>query len=316
MSRITVGVVGAGVMGRRHLRALSGCSSAKLVGIVDHGDNGADLPDVPTRADLSELLDLRPEAVIVATPAGTHRPIVEDCLASGAHVLVEKPLAASAADARAMVGFAGHSGRLLAVGHVERFSSVTAAIRHAAGVAAPTSITTMRAGSLPRRVADVGVLLDLAVHDIDLVRWATGREYAEMNVDVQAQRGGGHETRARLEGVLDDGTLVTHEVSWLTHRPARRWTLVTNDGRQQSFDLLGSSTDALAAQDEAFLAACRGAPLGMLATGHDGAVAVDIALSGRAQDLSDQRAQLPSHIDRDAAVGANREREGLDAAPL
>jgi len=148
------------------------------------------------------------------------------------------------------------------------------------------------------------------------VRWVTGREYVDLEVDIHESVAGGHETRATLEGRLDDGTAVTHEVSWLGDRPARRWSLVTTDERRVSFDLLNSATDALSAQDKAFLAACRGAPLGPLATAGDGAVAVAVALSGCAQHLPDQRTQLPPALDRNATVGANREGEGMDAGAL
>src|SRR3954464_4551741 len=138
MSRITVGVVGAGVMGQRHLRALSECSAAQVVGVAEHGGDGAGTIDFPRCTTLAQLLDRRPEAVIVATPATTHRAVVQECLANGAHVLVEKPLATSESDARVMVGSAHQAGRLLAVGHVERFSSVAAEIRQAWRAAAPT----------------------------------------------------------------------------------------------------------------------------------------------------------------------------------
>jgi UDP-N-acetylglucosamine 3-dehydrogenase len=276
VTRTRVGLVGAGVMGRRHFAALSYCDTADILGIADHHAESSDWPGVPVFRDLHDLLDLRPEAVIVATPAGSHRSVVEPCLAVGIHVLVEKPLATTVADAHAMVEAARRADCQLAVGHVERFSPAVLDIRRAMGAGAPTSVSTTRVGRRPPQVRDVGALLDLAVHDVDLVRWLTGREYLNAAVDVLATTDDGRETHARVDGVLDDGTRVTHEVSWLAERSIRRWTVAGERGRGDTVDLLSAGTGALVAQDEAFLSACRGGPIGALATAADGAAAVEV----------------------------------------
>jgi len=290
VSRISVGVVGAGVMGQRHLRASSQCASARVVGIADHSSEASPFLDVPVCAELAELLALRPDAVIVATPAGSHREVVEECLAQGAHVLVEKPLASTVLDAQAMVDSARRAGCLLAVGHVERFSPAVARIREAVRAAAPRAITTTRLGPRPTRVRDVGVILDLAVHDIDLVRWLTGRDYADSFVDVLKVSECGRDSRALVKGLLDDGTAVTHEVSWLAEQPTRRWAVMAGDEQLHTYDLPPAGVEALVAQDMAFLAACLGGAVGSLATSADGAAAVEVALSLTADALVRARA--------------------------
>ena len=320
MSRLRVGVVGAGVMGRRHLAALSHCATAEVVGVVDHHPESSS--DVAVFEDIASLLTLTPEAVIVATPASTHRPVAERCLAAGAHVLVEKPLATSSADARAIRDEGRRTGRLVAVGHVERFSAAGASLRRAIREMQATTIATVRTGPRPDRVRDVGALLDLAVHDIDLVRWATGRDYVDVKAGVVDVSQAGHESAAMLAGTLDDGTVVTHEVSWLAEQPARRWTVAARDGAARSFDLLGAGNAPLVAQLEAFVAACVGrAGVTSLATVDDGAAAVEIALAGlrpgalrRAQDRLCHRAHPQSSLEGHAVIGAQREREGLDPA--
>lgn len=263
-------------MGQRHLAALSHCDAADIVGIADHHADSSQWCGIPVLRDLDHLLALRPEAVIVATPAGSHRSVVERCLGEGVPVLVEKPLATSLEDAHAMVEAARRAECLLAVGHVERFSPAVLDVRRAMGAASLTSVSTTRVGRWPPQVRDVGALLDLAIHDVDLVRWLTGRDYLKVDVDVLATTDDGRETHARVDGVLDDGTRVTHEVSWLAEQPIRRWTIAGECGRGDTFDLLSVGTGALQAQDEAFLSACHGGPTGALATAADGVAAVEV----------------------------------------
>lgn len=279
MTPVRVAVVGAGVMGARHVDALSGLPSADLVGVADRNADQSVWPGVPVFDRLEDLLALQPDAVVVATPAASHRQVVERCFALGAHVLVEKPFATTIADADALISAAERAGRRLVVGHVERFSPVMRDVRARLAGEAVISISTMRVGSEPTHVRDVGALLDLAVHDIDLVRWLTGGDYVHVEVDVLSRAPDGRETHARLRAVLDDGTRVSHEVSWLAARPTRRWSVVAERGNVDSIDLLSPHAVALAAQDEAFLADCVGEPgTGWLADAADGAAAVRIAL--------------------------------------
>ena len=311
MSRLRVGVVGAGVMGRRHLAALSQCSMAEVIGVADHHADPSAL-GAPGLRHLEDLLALRPDAVIIATPAGSHRSLAERCLAAGAHVLVEKPLASSLEDARAVEIAAHNAGRLAAVGHVERFSPVAEAIRRAMRLQPPRTIATVRIGSRPQRVRDVGVLLDLAVHDIDLVRWSTGRDYVDVEAYSVEMSEDDHETLAVLAGRLDDGTVVTHEVSWSAPQPTRRWTLAPDRGPSVVVDLTSAGNIALVAQDDAFVAACLGQMSGSsLASAADGVAAVEIALRGlpqpvlrRAQEGPRQRTHPQPTLQWEPVVGA------------
>lgn len=283
-------------MGRRHLAALSGLSTASVVGVADRNADPSASPGTPVLGSLDDLLALRPEAVVVATPAGTHPEVVGRCLARGVHVLVEKPIATSVTDAHAMVAAAERTGLVLSVGHAERFAPVMPRLRAAITAAPPTAISTTRLGMSPARVRDVGVLLDLAVHDIDLVRWLTGREYAQVGVEVMARGEDGRETHARMRGLLDDGTRVTHDVSWIVESAARHWTLTYAHGDDTTFDLMPSRMRTLMDQDAAFLAACHGRPSAApLATGAEGTAAVQVALAAEVDVLPRARGEsLPS----------------------
>jgi predicted dehydrogenase len=246
-------------MGRRHLAALGRVHGVDVVGGVD-----VDATDA-----IGELVALGAEAIVVATPAATHRNLVERCLALGRSVLVEKPLATTVTDADALAAAASSArsdGVIVTVGHVERFAWLAAA----GSVAVGAPIATSRVSRRPARVTDVGVLLDLAVHDIDLVRHLTGEEYASSRVEVIAVDAG-VEVEARIVGVLDSGAAVTHHVSWRAEHVARRFLV-----GERELDR-AATVDPLAEQARAFADACRGTPSRRLATALDGATAVRIA---------------------------------------
>ena len=222
-------------------------------------------------AELDELVRRGAEAAIVATPATTHRPIVERCLELGLHVLVEKPLAPKMADCEALLGAAAGAARagiVVAVAHTERFSSAILDLR----MSTPVAISTVRVGPRPQRIRDVGVLLDVAVHDVDLVRYLTKSEYTSVAVDV-AGTDGGAEVEATIRARLADGSTVEHHAAWGAPNAVRQLVV---DGR--CIDLLAVEPGAaLAAQAGAFVAACLGhGQSPRLATVADGAAAVAV----------------------------------------
>jgi predicted dehydrogenase len=127
-------------------------------------------------------------------------------------------------------------------------------------------------GPRPSRVSDVGVLVDAAVHDVDLVRFLTGREYASVDVQIEAVDAAGVDLAARITALLDDGTDVTHEVSWCEEETIR--TIAIDD---RTVDLIPVDRAAsLVAQDGAFVTACFGGGRGGLARATDGAAALAV----------------------------------------
>ena len=254
MRRLTIGVVGHGVMGRRHLANL------------------ARRPDVDllTEGDVDAVLEQRPDAVIVATSATSHAEDVRRCVTADVHVLVEKPMVTDRNDACAVVALAARSSRVVAVGHVERFSAF-AAIWPASPTI--TEIRTRRLSPPPTRTIDVGVLLDLAVHDVDLVRFLTGAEYLSVTLD-------GDSDSAVVQGRLDNGVLVTHEVSRRADAAIRHWELVDHAGDVVRVDLHSPGSATLQSELTEFIAACRGEGFGRLASSADGAAAVTVVTGG------------------------------------
>lgn len=171
MKRLRCAVIGAGYLGRFHAQKYAAIPRCDLVGVVD--------PDATAReriatelgvavfADHRELLG-RTDAVSVATPTATHHAVARDFLRSGSHVLVEKPITATEAEARELIALAAGGGRVLQVGHLERFNPVILAV--AGELVNPRFIESNRLAPFKPRGTDVSVVLDLMIHDIDLIQ--------------------------------------------------------------------------------------------------------------------------------------------------
>jgi predicted dehydrogenase len=171
MRRLRCAVIGAGYLGRFHAQKYSVIPRCDLVGVAD--------PDAAARerireelgvavfADHRELLG-QTDAVSVATPTATHHPLARDFLRSGSHVLLEKPITATEAEARELIAMAAECGRVLQVGHLERFNPVILAV--AGEIVNPRFIESNRLAPFKPRGTDVSVVLDLMIHDIDLIQ--------------------------------------------------------------------------------------------------------------------------------------------------
>ncbi|MGA8497607.1 MAG: Gfo/Idh/MocA family oxidoreductase, partial [Xanthobacteraceae bacterium] len=169
---LRIGVVGVGVMGSNHARVLSELPGVKLVGVVDpdrkQREHVARHLGCSAFADLDSLIARGVDAVTIAAPTHLHRDIAVDCAARGIHILVEKPIASTIEEGNAIVAAARRAGVTLMAGHVERFNPAVEAIKRAIKGQNILSIAVTRVGPFPPRMSNVGVVIDLAVHDIDL----------------------------------------------------------------------------------------------------------------------------------------------------
>jgi UDP-N-acetylglucosamine 3-dehydrogenase len=237
---LRVGVVGAGVMGSNHARVLAGLPGVRLIGVVDplpaHRTRATELTDCRTFASLEELLAEGVEAVTIAAPTHLHHEIALACIARKIHVLVEKPIASSVEEGRQIVAAAERAGVTLMVGHVERFNPAVAAIKQAISGEDILSIAITRVGPFPPRMSNVGVVIDLAVHDIDLIRWFTESDIVEVQPQLSsavAER----EDIALLQFRTASGVLAHINTNWLTPFKARNVTVATR-GKYVMGDLL------------------------------------------------------------------------------
>jgi predicted dehydrogenase len=179
--QVPVAVIGGGNMGRHHARVYAQLDEARLVGIVDPSPEAAEVAyrsGVPRFSDLAALLvrtDVRAVSIAVPTPA--HFTVAQEAMTAGLHVLVEKPIASTVEEAHALSAFARAHDLILAVGHVERFNPVIRALRRyiaTGGLGVISSLVARRVGGLPAVIPDTDVIVDLAVHDIDIFRALTG----------------------------------------------------------------------------------------------------------------------------------------------
>ncbi len=175
MDRLPVGVIGCGKMGRLHTRVYSQMPQVKLVGVFDAvPESAAQAADqYGTRAftDLEELLS-QVRAITIATPTITHLETARACLAHGVACLIEKPLAKNSTEARQIVDLASKAGVVVQVGHVERFNPAVRAMDRLG--MKPRFIEVTRVSPLTFRSIDVGVVLDMMIHDIDIVLKLSG----------------------------------------------------------------------------------------------------------------------------------------------
>ena len=237
---LRVGVIGAGVMGSNHARVLAGLPDTTLVGVVDplpaHRARATEMTGCHTFATLEELIAEGVDAVTIAAPTHLHHEIALACIAHGIHVLVEKPIASSVEEGRDIVSAARRAGVTLMVGHVERFNPAVAAIKQAISGEDILSIAITRVGPFPPRMSNVGVVIDLAVHDIDLIRWFTESDIVEVQPQLSsavAER----EDIALLQFRTASGVLAHINTNWLTPFKARNVTVATR-GKYVMGDLL------------------------------------------------------------------------------
>ena len=170
MKKLRVGVIGVGHLGQHHARLYADLPGSVLAGVVDADPDRARLVaerhGAPAFDDTAALL-AKVDAVSVAVPTSSHYPVVKACLAAGVHVLVEKPIATTPAEGRELVDLARTRERVLQVGHIERFNPGIRSIRPHIGK--PGFIECHRLSPFGERGIDVDVVLDLMIHDLDMV---------------------------------------------------------------------------------------------------------------------------------------------------
>jgi predicted dehydrogenase len=292
--QIIVGVVGLGAFGRHHARHYAANDGAALVAVADKDPARAEAAaaqfGAKPYADPLQLIG-KVTAVSIATPASDHVRLAKEFIAAGVHVLVEKPLATSSADARALVVAAEAAGVVLQVGHIERFSPAIREIRRrAAGV---RRITALRRSSWSERSADVDVVLDMMIHDIDHALSFAGAPVASVAASGAAVKGPlADEAEAWL--TFTNGAIATLSASRVAERQERKLTVIDEE-RVFAADLAAPALaiavrrsrepaevatfaphDNLAAEIAAFIRSVRtGEPAE--ADGHAGLAAVEIA---------------------------------------
>jgi UDP-N-acetylglucosamine 3-dehydrogenase len=233
MANLRAGLIGLGMMGRHHARVLASLDGVELVGIADPtgGTPGAAPPGVPLVPDLESLVALGIDYAMVATPTQYHLETALTLAGAGVHALIEKPLTTDVASAQRIAKAFAAADLIGAVGHIERYNPALqqARTRIAHGdLGEIYQVTTRRQGPFPGRIADVGVILDLATHDIDLTAWVAQQPYASVAARTAHRSGRPYEDLVAITGQLADGTVTNHLVNWLSPMK-ERLTVITGE---------------------------------------------------------------------------------------
>jgi predicted dehydrogenase len=303
LSPLRVAVIGCGHFGRFHAEKYAATPAAELVAVVDRDQAAASrlgaALDVPALTEPAALHG-RIDAASVVVPTHQHHKVAAPLLAAGAHLLIEKPIAASRAEALDLIRLAAHHERVLQVGHLERFNAALLALGDVIG--RPLFIESHRIAPFKPRGTDVDVILDLMIHDIDLIQHLVDAPLASVDavgVPVLSDRDDIANARLHFEG----GCVVNVTASRVSLKSERKMRLfqpdayisidfqageatVARKGAGEMFPGVPQialehrrfeSSDPLTLEIEAFLAAVRGErPVAV--SGEDGLRALDTAL--------------------------------------
>jgi predicted dehydrogenase len=222
---LRAGLIGLGQMGRHHARVLRTLEGVELVGVADPAAGVLELtglgldPGTSLVSSVDELLRQRLDMAVVAAPTSTHEQIAVQLASHGVHALIEKPVADDVASADRMADAFETAALVGCVGHIERYNPALQEMRRrlARGELGEIyQVTTRRTGPFPARIADVGVILDLATHDIDSTAWVTGRSYQTVSARTAHRSGRAHEDLVAVVATLEDGIVASHLVNWLS----------------------------------------------------------------------------------------------------
>ncbi len=230
MNALRLAVIGAGHLGRIHAKLANGSEQFDVVGVADPSEQARKIVEeqlgLPTFTDYNELIG-QVDAAIVAPPTVVHYEVTSAMLRAGIHCLVEKPLASSTEEASRLVQIAKHHQCTLQTGHVERFnpSWTTAQPR----IGAPKFVEAVRAGAYSGRSTDIGVVMDLMIHDLDLILAIDKSPIEQIQASGIALLGQ-HEDIAEARLQFESGCIATIRASRVATAPTRRMSVYSSKG--------------------------------------------------------------------------------------
>lgn len=222
-----VGVIGVGSMGQNHARILA--ERGELAGVADVVPSLAkavgERYSVKHYPSYEEMLGSDVDAVIVVTPTGTHEKVASDAVKAGKHVLLEKPMTGSSKSLVELTALARKSRVVLAGGFTERHNPIVMFAKQslqAGEFGDLITAATRRVSSMPSRIRDVGVVMDLGVHDIDVVQYVVGKRAKSVYALGGARQGMKYEDHANILIDFEHGSSGFVEVNWLTPMKVRK----------------------------------------------------------------------------------------------
>jgi len=232
---IKIGIIGAGSMGKNHIRVCTENEKINLVGIVDKDKKNAD--SIAKRYEIEAFFDYKEilrniDAAIVSTPTKTHYDIVMDLLNNGKHVLVEKPICENTNQAFDLVKKAEKNNLVLAVGHIERHNPATKFVKDSVTegkFGEIITLTSKRVSNFPGRIKDVGVMMDLGIHDIDIMHFLAGKIESVYAKAGRFNKNIEYEDYANIVLNFENNVCGIIEVNWLTPIKIRKMFLTCSE---------------------------------------------------------------------------------------
>ena len=238
---LRAGLIGLGMMGKNHARVMSSTDNVTLVGIADPaGDSTGNIDESLIVSSVEKLIDRKIDLAVVACPTSDHEQVALQLCEAGVHTLVEKPLAIDSDAAKRIAAAFDDADLIGAVGHIERFNPAIRSMREriAAGELGDLyQISTRRIGPFPNRIQDVGVVKDLATHDLDLTTWVGAANFTDISAHTAHKAGRNHEDLVAVTGLLENNVVTNHLVNWLS--PVKeRFTIATGENGSLVADTL------------------------------------------------------------------------------
>ena len=229
---LRAGLIGLGMMGKNHARVMSSTDQVTLIGIADPvGDPTGNIDASLIVGSVSELIEKGIDLAVVACPTSEHEQVAMQLCDAGVHTLVEKPLAIDSLGAKRIATAFTDAGLVGAVGHIERFNPAIRSMRERINegeLGDLFQISTRRIGPFPNRIKDVGVVKDLATHDLDLTTWVGGSNFSHLTAHTAHIAGREHEDLVAITGLLHNNVVTNHLVNWLSPMK-ERYTIATGE---------------------------------------------------------------------------------------
>lgn len=242
---IKTAVIGVGSMGKNHARVYAENESVDLVAVADIDREAANIVaekyGASAYTDYREMLEVeKPEAVSIAVPTALHEKASIESMEAGAHILIEKPIAATLEEGQRLIRKANELDRKFMVGHVVRFNPAMQLLKEkleAGELGRIFQIVCRRTGPFPKRIRDVGVVVDLAPHDVDIMRYLTGLDPIRVYAETEQRIHTDHEDLLLALLRFPESITGSLEINWLTPEKSRETYVLGERGMFQVNDL-------------------------------------------------------------------------------